>query len=1114
MKTIVRWALENSPAMNIIMVAAILIGLICLNSLRRETFPEFDLDMIMVTVPYPGASPEECEDAICQKIEEAVRSISGIKKVTSTAAEGSGSVTLELESDARDASLILDDVQSAVDRISTFPEEAERHEVKLAEIQEVAIRVGVVGPDRRGAQAELDLRDVAERVREELLLLPEISQVNLTGTKNYQIDIEVPEATLRAHGLSLQEVANRVKRENHQMPGGTIRAKSQEVLLRGYNRRLWGDEIADLPVITDPDGAVLTVDDLGDVRDEFTDVTNISLYNGQPVLVVGVLRNTSEDILKIVDAVKQYVDQAELPAGYRLVTWGDRSVEIRSRLELLSKNGLQGLLIVFLILAAFLDPKLAFWVAVGIPFSLLTTGAYLYFTGQTLNMISTFAFIMALGIVVDDAIVVGENVFAHRQMGKSIARAAFEGTVEVAPSVLASVSTTVVAFMPLLYVSGTMGKVVSALPVVMISMLVVSLVECVTILPCHLSHRDGLIFTLMNWCFFVFRWVVSLMHAVNRLASAVLQWVISYFYKPTLRVVLANRSIFVASCVTTLLVSLALIRAGVVPFIIFPKMDGNNIQASITFPDGTPGAVTDRWTTHLEDAFQRVAKRLEQEGTPVLDSTYRLVGAELTHRGPGQTDVTEGVSHRGAVQVELLDASQRSIRSEDVLAMWRDEAGAIPGTESLIFETTQKGPGGTPIEFKVTASTAAADQLDQAVERCRAKLAEFPGVFDIRDDSAPGKWEFRLRVKEHAMATGVRAADLAETVRASYYGQEVMRLQRGRHEVKLMVRYPRSERHTLAGFDEIRVRTGDGAERPLTEVAEVDIVRGYSKIHRIDQYRCVTVSADVNDDVGNSHEIVAALKNEFMPQLVQELPDVRVRWEGRQEQEEESVGSLFAGFAVALAAMFVLLSLQFKSYFQPILVLLIIPFGMIGAVAGHFIMGFPLTLFSLFGLVALTGIVVNDSIVLVDFINREIRAGKPVREAVVQAGQRRFRPVMLTTVTTVGGLMPILLETSFQAQMLIPMATSIAFGEIFATVLVLYLVPVLYSIYAGCCGQSAIDDEPDDLADLTEPERDSRRASGERIDPAVDQPAGTVARVGPFKTRLREVGSGEVCEAS
>jgi hydrophobic/amphiphilic exporter-1 (mainly G- bacteria), HAE1 family len=1054
MKAIVRGSIGNAPALNIIMVAAIVVGLVCVRSLHRDTFPDFDLDVVMISVPYPGAAPEEVEEGICQKIEEAIRSVEGVKKVTSTAAEGMGSVNVELLSNVSNPDRVLNDIRSAVDRIPSFPEMAEDPEIRLAEMREPAIRVGVVGPDRRDEQSALDLRDVAEQVREDLLLLPEVSQVDLTGGREYQIDIEIDEDTLRSHGVSLGQLGDVVRRENHEMPGGTIRAKSQEVLVRGNNRRLTGEEIAELPLIAQPGGAVLRVKDLGLVRDEFVDTAAVSEIDGQPVLVLSIKRATTEDLLAMVDSVKEFVATAKVPEGYRLVTWADRSVEVRGRINLLLKNGIQGLIIVFLILAAFLELRLAFWIAVGIPFSLLASGAFLLFTGETLNMISMFAFIMALGIVVDDAIVVGENIYAHRQMGKSIRQAAFDGAVEVVPSVIASVSTTIIAFTPLLFVAGNMGKVVYLLPTVMISMLVVSLVESITILPCHLSHRDSLIFTLMDRVFFVFKWLVHLMRWINRIASSALAWFIERVYAPALGVAVANRSVFIAGCLSLFILSIGLVRAGVTPWVFFPKLDSFALQAAVTFPDGTPADVTDRWTKHIEDSFWRAAERLSLDDKPIAKTSYRSVGAQIGGRGhsagPGAA-TAGGASHLGGVEIELVDASERDYHSDEIVALWREEVGRVPGVESLTFGGAAAGPGGAPIEFKLTANQQGIEHLDEVVEQCKAKLAEFPGVFDIVDDSLPGKFEFRLRVKPEAMAMGVRAADLAETVRATYYGQEVMRLQRGRHEVKLMVRYPREDRHSLAQFDDIRVRTVNGAEQPLTELAEVEVVRGYSKINRLDQLRSVTIKADVNESVGNASQVVRALKAEIMPELLRDRPGVRVRWEGQQEQQQESMQSMMFGFAIAVLAMFVLLAFEFKSYAQPLIILVIIPFGMIGAVAGHTILGLPLTIFSLFGVIALSGIVINDSIVLVDFVNNLRKSGLPTMEAVQQAGRRRFRPVMLTTITTVGGLTPILLETSFQAQMLIPMATSIAFGEIFATVLVLFLVPVLYSLYADGC---------------------------------------------------------------
>ncbi len=1074
MKSVIRWAISNSPAMNIILMAGMLLGLFAVRSLRRDFFPEFDLDMITISVPYPGASPEEIEEGICQKIEEAVRSVEGIKKINSTASEGSGAVMVELRTDVENPDRVLNDVRSAVDQIPSFPELAEDPDIRLTEMRETVLRLGVVGPDERDEEAAVQLRELAEQVREALLLLPEVSRVDLTGGKDYQIDIEVPEETLRAYGVSLQQLAQVVRRENFQLPGGTLRAESQEVLLRGYNRRLTGEEIAELPLITHPDGAVLKIGDIGTVRDAFTDLTAISEFNGHPVLVLSVLRSSTEDLLAMVDAVKDFAETYEVPAGYELVTWGDRSVEVRSRIELLTVNGLQGLAIVFVLLAIFLDLRLAFWIALGIPFSLLMSGAFLYFTGETLNMISMFAFIMALGIVVDDAIVVGENIYAHRQMGKAYLQAAIDGAYEVIPSVIASVSTTMIAFAPLMFVSGMMGKIMYVMPLVVISMLFVSLVESVTILPCHLAHRDSLVFHLFHVVFYVLAWVASLARSVNRVADKGLERFIESVYRPTLKVVLAHRSIFLSACIAALIFVATLARSGIVPFAFFPKLDSNTLVAAVTFPDGTPEAIADRWTKHLEETFWQVNRELEQEKEAVGLTSYRVVGSLISTSGrPGAAPESGGASNSGSVEVELLDASHRTVRSEEIISRWRKKAGRVPGADMLSFSAAAHGPGGAPIEFKLTASRLGSEHLDEAVERVKQSLITLPGVFDVSDDSLPGKWEFRLRIKDQAMAMGVRDADLAETVRATYYGQEVMRLQRGRHEVKLMVRYPQDERRSLAAFNEIRVRTGDGAERPLTELADVQVVRGYSKINRIDQLRCVTITADVDEALGNARKNVEQLRSEALPAILADYPGIHVRWEGQQEQQQESFQSMFVGFGIALLAMFVLLAFEFKSYFQPLLILAIVPFGLIGAVVGHMVLGIPLTMLSFFGLVALTGIVINDSIVLVDFINHRRQEGLTVSKAIEEAGCRRLRPVMLTSLTTVGGLMPIMMEKSFQAQFLIPMAATIAFGVIGSTVLVLFLVPVLYSFYGSATGPAEPElDEFDNLDEIsTQPSR-------------------------------------------
>ncbi len=1121
MKGVFRWAIRNTPAMNTLLVGVLVVGLYSLVNLRREVFPEFKLEVIKVSVPYPGATPAEVEEGICQKIEEAVHSIAGIKKINSVAAEGMGTVVLELESSA-DPLKLLNEVRSEVDRISTFPELAEDPQVKQMTIRRPAIRVGVLGPDDTSLRAELALRDLAEQIRDEILLLPSVSQAELVGVRPYQIDVEISEATLRKYGLTLRQVADTIRRQNVELPGGTLRSESQEILLRGKNKGLTGKEIAQLPLLTQPDGVVLTVGDLGTVRDGLADVTAISRINGRPAVAIEITKTETEDLLAITREVKEYVARRPMPPGYELVTWDDISVMVRDRLSLLARNGLQGLLVVLFFLTVFLEIRLAFWVALGIPVAMLGACAAFYGMDQSLNMLSMFAFIMALGILVDDGIVIGENVYAHREMGKTLVDAAVDGTHEVLPSVFASVTTTIIAFGPLLFVPGVMGKFIRIMPIGVITMLVVSLLEAMFVLPCHLAHGPdgrrrrrsraarvwGLVWRVgvvglavvglavlkriplpfeVTWKLWALLVALALLPSlaypfhfieqgtawVNRVANRALSYFIERLYTPVLRLTIRWPTLTVCTGLAVLLLGLGVVAGGVVPFVPFPKLDANTIQATIYYPDGTPESVTDRATQILEQAIRDVDRRYRQAGMPIIVLVHRMVGqiggvANRTTNEPAQG------SHSGRVQVEIVPPDQRTVTSEEIIQQWRQRAHELakgfPGAESVKFEAAAIGPGGPAIEFRLLGRPDQMKALEEAVERCKAFLAQFPGVYDIEDDARPGKWEYQFRVKEEAKALGITTADLAEAVRAAYYGEEVMRLQRGRHEVKLMVRYPPDERRSVRHLENMRIRIG-GVERPITEVADITVTRGYSQIIRLDQRRSITITADVDETVTNSQRIVRQLKTQFLPQLLSDprFDGILVRWGGTQEETAESISGLITGLMIALVLMFALLTLEFESYAQPLLILAIIPFGIIGAIVGHLIMGLPLTLFSLFGLVALTGVVVNDSIVLIDFINHRLRDGMGLYDALVDAGQRRFRPVLLTSVTTVGGLAPLLLEKSFQAQVLIPMATSLSFGLMFTTVLVLLLVPSFYAIYARVVGLDGSEDLRRALPSRAEP---------------------------------------------
>jgi HAE1 family hydrophobic/amphiphilic exporter-1 len=1077
MRSIVSWCVRNMPAMNTLVIAILLVGAMAFASMRREVFPEFDLEIVLVTVPYPGATPEEVEEGICQKVEEACRSVTGIKKITSVAQEGMGFCVFELQESVKNVQKTLGEIRSEVERIPSMPELAEDPKVEQVTLRTAAIKVGVLAPadDSGDAASEAELRDLAEVVRDDLLALPAVSAANLLGAKDYEIDIEISEDTLRKYGLSLQKVAEIVRRENLELPGGTIRSEGGEILLRGKNKRYVGTEIAKLPLVTLPDGLVLTVGDLGTVRDEFADVSSSNRINGRPGMVVSIDRSSGEDLLAMVAAVKKYAADVKLPAGYDLAIWADQSIDVQDRLRMLIVNGLQGLVIVFVMLALFLDLKIAFWVAMGIPFSMLGTGALMYSTDQTLNMLSMFAFLMAIGIVVDDAIVVSDNIDRHRRMGKTLLAAAIDGTVEVVPSVITSVLTTVITFLPLCFVSGVMGKFIAVMPFAFICTLLCSLAESTLVLPGHLAHEKNLVFTIFGIVLYPLRLLLPVVAWLQRACDRGLKAFVKHVYAPVLEWSLDNRLTILAAALSILLLAVGIVRSGTTPFQLFPKIDANRLLAKIVFPDGTPASVTEEATTRLEEAAIAASRKLSPADAPIVELVHRAVG-QVAAQGEVGPDARMSGSHVGAVAVELVEGELRSVTSEEFISEWRRLAGEFPGTESLLFGTENIGPGGKTIEFKLLAQAGpgSVQQLEAAVERCKEWLAQYPGVIDIDDDSRPGKWEYQIKVKPKAEALGVSLADLAGTIRASYYGEEVMRLQRGRHEVKLMVRYPRDERRTFATLEEIRVTGPDGVKRPIGELADVTVARGYSEINRLGQKRSITVTADIDvaKSTLTSALVTADMEKRLMPDLLAEYPAVRVRWEGQREQSNESLRSLGAGFIVALFAMFVLLTMEFKSYFQPFIILGAIPFGCAGAVFGHALMGMPLTLFSMFGLVALAGVVVNDSICLVDFINHRVREGHPLRLALRESGCLRFRPVMLTSITTIGGLMPLLLEKSFQAQFLVPMATSMVFGLVMTTLLVLILVPVLYSFF----GTSAREEHVEEYAEGFSPNGTSNAA--------------------------------------
>ena len=1094
MKSVIHWAIRNSPAMNMILIASLLVGAISMIVMRREVFPEFALEILLVSVPYPGATPEECEDAICEKVEAAVSGVDGIKKYTSVAREGSGFLVIELNADVKDVQKVLNDIRSQIDQIQSFPDSVEDPEVRQIVFKIPAISIGIIGPPGNELDPlvrQTQLRELAESTRDDILQLEPtkptnlfrrmfhvliappgrnaISTADIIAARDYQVDVEIAENRMRNFGLSLEQIAQLIRVQNMESPGGKLETASQEMLLRGKPRGEYGEEIARIPVISLPNGDVVRVRDIGNVVDGFADSTSIHRVDGAPSLVINVARTSDEDLFTVVDTVKEYISTKKLPPGYRLKVWSDISNDVRDRIELLTRNGLQGLLLVFLVLAIFLELRLAFWVAMGIPICILAAGFILLMTGQTLNMLSMFAFLMALGIVVDDAIVIGENIYQKRQDGMGPVRAAVEGTCEVLPSVCASVTTTIVAFAPLMFITGVMGKFLAVMPAAVIAMLVVSLVESMLVLPCHLAHDNNLFLRMLGRIFYVFKPLLVPFEKLNKIASSGMDWTIDKFYTPLLAWSLQNKLLVISSCSSMIILSAGVLVAGWVPFEPFPRLDARNVSGTVVFPDGTASFEAKEATLALQDALYEVCEEINEEtGDNVLQVVYQRVG-EVGNALGGPTGVTAG-SHVGTVEAELVQPDARSITSQEIIERWRKKLPKIPGTDVIKFGSDSMGPGGNKIEFKLLATSDSVDWLESAAEDAKKWLSSIKGVTDIEDDMRLGKYEMIISLNEKGRSLNLDESRLTRTVRAAYFGEEVMRLQRGRHEVKLMVRFPEKDRKSMESFEEIRVRDANGVERPLTAVADIDFRRASSEINRLNGKRSITVTADVDKSEGaNAFKIIQEMRTKFVPEMLDEYKEkhganLYVSWEGEQQQTMESFSSMGVGFIIALMVIFVLLTLEFQSYIQPAIILSIIPFGFIGAVIGHVVLGLEMTMFSMFGLIALTGVVINDSIVLVDFINHRVRNGVPLTDALIDAGRRRFRPIMLTSITTVAGLFPMLLETSLQAQVLIPMAASLVFGLMAGTLLILILVPVFYQIY-GIVSQIEHREHHDDYQD-------------------------------------------------
>ena len=1022
------WFARNHVAANLLLFSIIIGGLISLKTaLKLDLFPEIEPDVINVFVPLRGATPEDMELGVAIRIEEAVQDLEGIDRIVSRSVEGSARVSIEVDSDYAPREL-LNDIKNRVDSINTFPADTEKPVVSLAQRTRPVMSVVVAGN-----YSEREIRSFAEQVRDDLLRIDGVTQIGLDAVRKYEISIEASQDRLREFNLTLADIARSVQRSSLDISAGNVRTDGGDVLIRSKGQAYRRAQFEDIVVKTNPDGSIIRVADVAEVNDGFEEVLLQAGFNGEFAAMIQVFRVGDQDVIDIAQKVKDYIAarQATLPAGMILDYWNDRSSFLKARLGTLVKNGIQGSILVIVLLAMFLRPAVAFWVFIGIPVSFLGALMLMPLGGVTINMLSLFGFIVVLGIVVDDAIVTGENIYTRLREGGDPLVASIQGTKQVAVPVTFGILTTIAAFSPLAFVEGRMGDFMGTIPAVVIPCLVFSLIESKFVLPAHLKtvrvRNDPA--TLSGFSRFQ-----------QRFADGFEQFILDY-YRPLLRYSLNNRYSVIAAFLGFLVLTLTLVLSGWARFVFFPRIEGDIATVTLTMPVGTPFQVTDRHMQRITDAaFELKRKYTNGEGgEPIIRNILSTTGSAniQTTGGPGGTQ-SSGDSY-GQVIIETVPSDERltDIRTNDLLMEWRRKIGGIPGAESLTYRAELIRTG-DPIDIQFSARSL--ETLAKIGEQVKQRLATYPTVFDIADSLSDGKEELQIELTPQGHVLGLTRAAIVNQVSQAFRGFEAQRIQRGRDDIRVIVRLPREERRTTATLDEYLITAPDGRQVPLSHVATLTPGKGPATITRIDRERTMTVSADIDKQQTNMTVLREDL-DRYLQALITRYPGVTYTFEGEAREQRESFASLQLGMVAILFVIYVLLALPLKSYVQPLIVMSVIPFGVIGAIWGHWIMGRELSFPSMLGVMALAGVVVNDSLVLVDFINQKRAQGMAVRDAVLNAGVVRFRPVMLTSLTTFFGLLPLLFEKSVQAQFLIPMAISLGFGILFATAITLIMVP-------------------------------------------------------------------------
>jgi len=1016
---LIEWFARNAVAANLLMVILLAGGLYTVFTIKKEIQPRIETNYVTVSVPFLGATPADVEEGVVIKIEEAIQDIEGIKEIYSEARRGIGTVRVEVHADY-DVNEVMDQVKNRVDAIPSFPDNTEKPVVSRNQFQQQVIFTSVYGN-----VDERTLKEYAKQVRNEIVTLPGVTRAEILGSRPYEISIEVSEFTLQAYDLTLAEVAGAVRRGSLDLSAGAIRSEAGDILVRTKGQAYIGRDFEEIVVRTNPDGTRVLLKDIAQIRDEFVETDAFSEYNGKPAISIRVLSVGNQSELDISKTVRDYVERkAEtLPDDIQVATWADVSYYLKGRLDLMVKNLIMGAVLVFLTLALFLRLKLAFWVMVGLPIAFMGAFFLMPVVDVTVNMLSLFGFILVLGIVVDDAIVIGESAYTNmRAKGHSVENIV-EGVHRVLVPATFGVLTTIAAFLPILLVTGISGQFFAAIGWVVILCLSFSIVESKLILPAHLAHMKIRHYEKDTHNVFI---------RFQRFFSEGLHHFIDNVYSPLLERAVRRRYLTLSIFVSLLILSIGLLAGGILRFVFFPDITSDFLRVELEMNEGTPPTQTHDALRRVQDGLWAVDREVSQEQGV---ESGAVVSSVLSF---AQSDVS------GQLITELVKENDDVITGPEVLRRWREAVGEIPGVKTLGFEGATGPQPGAAISLQLMGPNY--DQVVRAAKELQERIRGYEGVYDVRNSHERGTPEIKLNIKPEAESLGLTLADLARQVRAGFYGEEVQRVQRGQDEVKVMVRFPRDERDSVGYLDNMRIRTPGGGRVPFHAVAEVELTESPTTIRRYDRERAVRISAEVDKQNYEPGKITADVLGKELPEVLASHPGVRHRLSGASQSQQEVTHDLVKGALFAVFLIYALMAIPLRSYTQPLIIMSVIPFGTIGALVGHWILGIQVSMMSFFGIIALAGVVVNDSLILVDFVNRERKLGVPLAQAVNDAARKRFRAILLTSLTTFFGLIPIVLETSLQAQIVIPMASSLAFGILFATVITLFLIPALYLI--------------------------------------------------------------------